>query len=72
MTNNTITINDTSYEIDSLTDEAKNLIQHIQVIDSELFRLVNVHQSLTAGKQAATAQLIQLVENNEDNDSEVS
>ena len=61
-----VTINNTDYQIDSLSDEAKSLIQHLQVIESELFRIVNVHQSLTAGKQAATAQLIQLVETKED------
>ena len=66
MDSKTITINNKTYELDSLSEEAKNLLNHIGIVDNELVRCVNVHSSLTAGRQVAVTDLIKLVEATED------
>ena len=62
-----VTINEIEYDKDSLSEEAQNILSHIGVIDSELARIVNVHSSLSAGRQVAVTQLIELVEKKDDN-----
>ena len=53
----TITIDGTEYVIDNLSEEHKNIINHIQVADQEIARLQTVIAILTTGRQAYINQL---------------
>ena len=48
----TITIDDTEYVIDQLSEEHQNVINHIQVADQEIARLQTNIAILTTGRQA--------------------
>ena len=53
----TITIDGTEYVIDNLSEEHKNIINHIQVADQEIARLQTMQAILTTGRQAYINQL---------------
>jgi len=53
----TITIDGNEYQIDQLSDEHKNVINHMQVADQEIARLQTVIAILTTGRQAYINQL---------------
>lgn len=53
----TITIDDTEYVIDQLSEEHQNVINHIQVADQEIARLQTNIAILTTGRQAYINQL---------------
>ena len=53
----TITIDGNEYVIDNLSEEHKNIINHIQVADQEIARLQTVIAILTTGRQAYINQL---------------
>jgi flagellar biosynthesis/type III secretory pathway chaperone len=53
----TITIDGTEYVIDNLSEEHRNIINHIQVADQEIARLQTVIAILTTGRQAYINQL---------------
>ncbi len=53
----TITIEGTEYVIDNLSEEHRNIINHIQVADQEIARLQTMQAILTTGRQAYINQL---------------
>ena len=53
----TITIDGTEYVIDNLSEEHKNVINHIQVADQEIARLQTNIAIMTTGRQAYINQL---------------
>ena len=53
----TITIDGTEYVIDNLSEEHRNIINHIQVADQEIARLQTMQAILTTGRQAYINQL---------------
>jgi len=53
----TITIDDNEYQIDQLSDEHRNVINHMQVADQEIARLQTMIAILTTGRQAYINQL---------------
>ena len=53
----TITIDGTEYVIDNLSEDHRNVINHIQVADQEIARLQTVIAILTTGRQAYINQL---------------
>ena len=52
-----ITIDGTEYVIDNLSEDHRNVINHIQVADQEIARLQTVIAILTTGRQAYINQL---------------
>lgn len=53
----TITIDGTEYVIDNLSEEHKNVINHITVADQEIARLQTNLAIMTTGRQAYINQL---------------
>ena len=53
----TITIDGNEYVIDNLSEDHRNVINHIQVADQEIARLQTVIAILTTGRQAYINQL---------------
>lgn len=53
----TITIDGTEYVIDNLSEEHRNIINHIQVADQEIARLQTMQAIITTGRQAYINQL---------------
>ena len=53
----TITIDGIEYAIDNLSEEHRNVINHIQVADQEIARLQTMQAILTTGRQAYINQL---------------
>lgn len=53
----TITIDGNEYVLDQLSDEHKNVIQHVQVADQEIARMQTQIAILTTGRQAYINQL---------------
>jgi len=53
----TITIDGIEYVIDNLSEEHRNIINHIQVADQEIARLQTMQAILTTGRQAYINQL---------------
>tara|TARA_Y200000002_G_scaffold309896_1_gene266482 strand:+ start:1285 stop:1518 length:234 start_codon:yes stop_codon:yes gene_type:complete len=53
----TITIDGVEYEIDQLSEEHKNVINHMQVADQEIQRLNTMIAILSTGRQAYINQL---------------
>ena len=53
----TITIDGNEYQIDQLSDEHKNVINHMQVADQEIARLQTMIAILSTGRQAYINQL---------------
>jgi hypothetical protein len=53
----TITIDDKEYEIDQLSEEHRNVINHMQIADQEIARLQTMIAILTTGRQAYINQL---------------
>ena len=53
----TITIDGNEYILDQLSDEHRNVIQHVQVADQEIARMQTQIAILTTGRQAYINQL---------------
>ena len=53
----TITIDDKEYVIDQLSDEHRNVINHVTIADQEIARLQTTIAILTTGRQAYINQL---------------
>ena len=53
----TITIDGVEYEIDQLSEEHRNVINHMQIADQEIARLQTMIAILTTGRQAYINQL---------------
>jgi hypothetical protein len=53
----TITIDNKEYEIDQLSEEHRNVINHMQIADQEIARLQTMIAILTTGRQAYINQL---------------
>ena len=53
----TITIDGNEYVIDNLSEDHRNVINHIQVADQDIARLQTVIAILTTGRQAYINQL---------------
>lgn len=53
----TITIDGNEYVLDQLSDEHRNVIQHVQVADQEIARMQTQIAILTTGRQAYINQL---------------
>ncbi len=53
----TITIDGNEYVIDNLSEDHRNVINHIQVADQEIARLQTMQAILTTGRQAYINQL---------------
>ena len=53
----TITIDGVEYEIDQLSEEHRNVINHMQVADQEISRLQTMIAILSTGRQAYINQL---------------
>jgi len=53
----TITIDDTVYELDQLSDEHRNVVNHMQIADQEIARLQTMIAILSTGRQAYINQL---------------
>ena len=53
----TITIDGNDYVIDNLSEDHRNVINHIQVADQEIARLQTMQAILTTGRQAYINQL---------------
>lgn len=53
----TITIDGDEYVLDQLSDEHRNVIQHVQVADQEIARMQTQIAILTTGRQAYINQL---------------
>ncbi len=53
----TITMDGTEYVLDQLSEEHRNVINHIQVADQEIARLQTVIAIQTTGRQAYINQL---------------
>ena len=52
-----ITIDDKEYVIDQLSDEHRNVINHVTIADQEIARLQTTIAILTTGRQAYINQL---------------
>ena len=55
----TITIDGTEYIIDQLSEDHRNVINHMQIADQEIARLQNTIAILKTGRQAYINQLRQ-------------
>ena len=53
----TITIDGNEYVIDNLSEDHRNVINHIQVADQEIARLQTMQAIITTGRQAYINQL---------------
>ena len=53
----TITIDDTVYELDQLSEEHRNVVNHMQIADQEIARLQTMIAILSTGRQAYINQL---------------
>ena len=53
----TITIDGVEYEIDQLSEEHRNVINHMQIADQEIARLQTMIAILSTGRQAYINQL---------------
>ncbi len=53
----TITIDGNEYVIDNLSEDHRNVINHIQVADQEIARVQTMQAILTTGRQAYINQL---------------